>query len=162
VILFEKAFHLRDKIGNWNIAVQEWLRKCVYERLPYSKSTNQLLTFMVSAFWHGYYIGYYITFGLYTLQIVLGNQIYKFSKENKDHVIIKLYRKTEPVSFLLAWLVWNWIFVVNSAYFILLSFDRSFEILKKMYFGVPIFLFGALIFFKWINKKGKYKDIRTD
>ncbi len=92
----------------------------------------------------------------------MGNQIYKFSKENKDHVIIKLYRKTEPVSFLLAWLVWNWIFVVNSAYFILLSFDRSFEILKKMYFGVPIFLFGALIFFKWINKKGKYKDIRTD
>lgn len=107
------------------MAVQEWLRKCVYERLPYSKSMNQLLTFMVSAFWHGYYAGYYITFGLYTLQILLGNQVYKFSKENKDHIIIKLYRKTEPISFYVVWFVWNWIFIVDSAFFVVLSFNRS-------------------------------------
>lgn len=33
--------------------------RCVYERSPYAPT---LATFMVSAWWHGFYPGYYLTF----------------------------------------------------------------------------------------------------
>lgn len=32
ILTVEGTWHIKDKIGNWNIAVQNWLRKCVYER----------------------------------------------------------------------------------------------------------------------------------
>ena len=117
----ETAYHLRDKVGSWTMAVQEWLRKCVYERLPYGKQKNQLITFMVSAFWHGFYPGLYISFFLYFLQVFLGGVIYKFSREFKDHWLIQFYNNTQKYSFYFCWFVWNWIIANNSAYFITLT-----------------------------------------
>lgn len=37
-----------------------WLRLIVYERVP--KKYGTLLTFSLSALWHGFYPGYYLTF----------------------------------------------------------------------------------------------------
>jgi len=44
----------------WNIATSNWLRRCVYERVPASIAT--LSSFTMSAIWHGFYPGYYLTF----------------------------------------------------------------------------------------------------
>lgn len=57
---FEFATNFRDSIGNWNIGTNIWLRTVVYERVP--KRYGTILTFALSALWHGFYPGYYITF----------------------------------------------------------------------------------------------------
>ena len=60
--VFETSPHVREKINHWNISVQEWLRKSIYQRSSLSnKTANQLYVFTVSAFWHGFYFAYYIS-----------------------------------------------------------------------------------------------------
>lgn len=56
---FELGENIRSSIGVWNLGTNMWLRFIVYERI---KSHNTLLTFLLSAFWHGLYPGYYLAF----------------------------------------------------------------------------------------------------
>jgi lysophospholipid acyltransferase len=55
-------------LGNWNINTNLWLRNYVYLRVtPKGKKPGfraTLATFVTSAFWHGFYPGYYLTFVL--------------------------------------------------------------------------------------------------
>ena len=62
---FQFGTNFRNCINSWNIGTNHWLRMVVYERLPNSKNVSTLrtvLTFMMSAIWHGFYPGYYVTF----------------------------------------------------------------------------------------------------
>lgn len=64
------------------MSCQEWLRKCIYERADYkNKMSSQLLTFMVSSFWHGFYGGYYISFFLWFCHMIISQQVFKESKK---------------------------------------------------------------------------------
>ncbi|CAO1359362.1 unnamed protein product [Diamesa serratosioi] len=60
VIPFELGTSFRDCVNNWNIGTNLWLRMVVYERVP--KNYGTVLTFALSALWHGFYPGYYMTF----------------------------------------------------------------------------------------------------
>ena len=57
---FEIGLNLKESLDFWNIGTMKWLRHVVYERSPPHLRTG--LVYMVSAFWHGFYPGYYITF----------------------------------------------------------------------------------------------------
>ena len=70
----------QSKINSWNLPVQQWLRKCIYERLNTSKQTAKFLTFIFSSFWHGFYGGYYITFTIFFIELHLANLAYKLAK----------------------------------------------------------------------------------
>ena len=50
---------MRDSIDAWNVGTNKWLRLAAYDRL---KSHRLLLTYVLSAVWHGCYPGYYFTF----------------------------------------------------------------------------------------------------
>lgn len=54
------ATNFRGAISHWNLGTTRWLRTIVYDRTPKRYST--VLTFALSAVWHGFYPGYYITF----------------------------------------------------------------------------------------------------
>eukprot|EP01133_Synstelium_polycarpum_P012201 gene12201-14279_t len=62
----EWAENIREVSSNWNIGTADWLKTYVYMRLtpvgvkPTFMAT--LSTYAVSAFWHGFYPGYYIFF----------------------------------------------------------------------------------------------------
>jgi lysophospholipid acyltransferase len=61
----EFGTNFREIINNWNIATSNWLRNYVYMRTTKDgKPTfySTLLTYTVSAFWHGFYPGYYLFF----------------------------------------------------------------------------------------------------
>ncbi|KAI4458112.1 hypothetical protein MML48_7g00007142 [Holotrichia oblita] len=55
----ELGTSLRDCIEAWNIGTNIWLRRVVYERVD---KYSTVLTYALSALWHGFYPGYYITF----------------------------------------------------------------------------------------------------
>ncbi|XP_017868066.1 PREDICTED: lysophospholipid acyltransferase 1 [Drosophila arizonae] len=70
VLSFEFASNMRDAINNWNCGTNRWLRTLVYERVP--KKYGTLLTFALSAVWHGFYPGYYLTFATGALMVTAG------------------------------------------------------------------------------------------
>ncbi|RHY34185.1 hypothetical protein DYB32_001077 [Aphanomyces invadans] len=64
---FEFATCHRDSTRKWNKITQSWL-----ERYIYSRTNNSLMaTYFVSAFWHGFYPGYYMFFMLMPLPTVV-------------------------------------------------------------------------------------------
>jgi lysophospholipid acyltransferase len=64
----ELAQNTRAYLGGWNINTNNWLRNYVYLRVtPRGKKPGfraTLATFTTSAFWHGFYPGYYLSFVL--------------------------------------------------------------------------------------------------
>lgn len=64
----ETAQNARAYLGHWNINTNMWLRNYMYLRVtPKGKKPGfraTLATFVTSAFWHGFYPGYYMTFVL--------------------------------------------------------------------------------------------------
>lgn len=64
----ESAQNSRAYLGNWNMNTNKWLRYYIYLRVtPRNRKPGfraSLATFVTSAFWHGFYPGYYLSFGL--------------------------------------------------------------------------------------------------
>lgn len=64
----EGAQNTRAYLGNWNINTNNWLRNYMYLRVtPRGKKPGfraSMATFVTSAFWHGFYPGYYLSFVL--------------------------------------------------------------------------------------------------
>ena len=61
-------------IENWNIQTQIWLRKMAYERLNTGYGRT-LGVFILSAFWHGFYPGYYLSFLLFAVMVHAGRKV---------------------------------------------------------------------------------------
>lgn len=59
---------MRNAISYWNIGTNRWLRGIIYERV--AKRHGTLLTFCLSALWHGFYPGYYVTFASGAILVV--------------------------------------------------------------------------------------------
>lgn len=64
----ETAQNTRAYLENWNMNTNNWLRNYMYLRVtPKGKKPGfraSLATFITSAFWHGFYPGYYLSFPL--------------------------------------------------------------------------------------------------
>jgi len=63
-IKFELARNMKEAVDYWNMATERWLRYYCFERLAFTplKNWKRALTFIFSAFWHGIYPAYYMTF----------------------------------------------------------------------------------------------------
>jgi len=59
----ELAENIRDFSSYWNISTARWMRRYVYTRVESKNHFVPLLaTYFTSAFWHGFYPGYYLFF----------------------------------------------------------------------------------------------------
>jgi hypothetical protein len=59
---------------NWNIQTQIWLRRICYDRL--TNNYKLVGVFVLSAVWHGFYSGYYMTAALAALAVYAGRKVY--------------------------------------------------------------------------------------
>jgi len=66
---------VKSFIDNWNIQTHMWLRLIAYNRMPSGKT---LAVFVLSAFWHGFYPGYYLTFVLGAFLVYAGRSVRLF------------------------------------------------------------------------------------
>ncbi len=85
-----------------------------------NKSIAQMVTFLISSFWHGFYGGYYITFFCWFSQVHLSGLIFKYS-HNPNNILMKLYKKSGPLGYYILWIICNWVFTHNGLYFQILS-----------------------------------------
>ncbi|CAK8696774.1 unnamed protein product [Clavelina lepadiformis] len=60
ILNIEMATGLKTYIDNWNITTVKWIRLVAYDRL--STKYRTWACFMLSAFWHGFFPGYYMMF----------------------------------------------------------------------------------------------------
>ena len=158
-INFEIEHNPRVKMELWNQSVQTWLKKCVYLRVydnnPKKATLATYSTFLVSAFWHGFYLAYYIAFIQFALII------------NVTRYIFKAQSKFERLPGQTALKVVRWIIATTAmnyigGTFLLLLNDKIWAFYKNFYFSVTIGMVVAQIFFMvtgWgqSSRKGKGK-----
>ena len=85
----ESAQNSRAYLENWNMNTNHWLRNYMYLRVtPKGKKPGfraSLATFVTSAFWHGFYPGYYLTFILAAFLQTIAKS--KFRSQRHAHSI---------------------------------------------------------------------------
>jgi len=88
----EFALNFRSAMTGWNKATSNWLRRCVYERVP--KSIATAASFFMSAIWHGYYPGYYLTF----MSCALWNEVARLLRRHIRPLVIPSKDAEQSVS----------------------------------------------------------------
>ena len=143
------------------MGVQEWLRKCIYQRSGIkSKSVNQLYVFVISAFWHGFYVSYYITFVLAFMQLHVQGLMFKYCKSGQS-VMVKTYRKMGvPGKILVSFMVLFQLSHIVAPFLILIS-KYAIKYLVAVNFVPQIILFILLAYFSVVKPpkihKGKHE-----
>ncbi|GMS92312.1 hypothetical protein PENTCL1PPCAC_14487, partial [Pristionchus entomophagus] len=56
----ESALSFKDTLDSWNTSTMGWLRRVAFDRAP--KKYRTISTYLLSAWWHGIFMGYYVTF----------------------------------------------------------------------------------------------------
>lgn len=128
---FETCLSMRDAIIAWNKTTQTWLRRTAYDRVP--KKLSVLATYVLSALWHGFYPGYYLTF--------LGGAIFTIAARNGRRVIRPMFqqgvilpRVYDTITFILTRLT-----IAYAAFpFVILDFKGSYDIYRSLYFSIHV------------------------
>ena len=166
----ETAQNTRAYLDNWNINTSKWLRNYVYLRVtPRGKKPGfraSLATFTTSAFWHGFYPGYYMAFVLasFIQTVAKSTSTSSISPFSEVHVLTcaDLRRHFRPFFLhpttqqplpskryydLASWLTTQLTFSFAAAPFMLLGFNDSLIAWKRVYFYAIVGTFSLLAMF---------------
>ncbi|KAJ3268747.1 lysophospholipid acyltransferase [Terramyces sp. JEL0728] len=146
VFAVEFAENPKMAMDGWNKYTANWLRRYVYVRVGHP-ALKLPLTFFISAFWHGFYPGYYLSFLWSVPLMVVGRTARKHLRPVFIQGTLKPYKKVYDVIGYLATL-----FSLNFLYmpFILRTLSSSYIVWKSMYFvGIllPIVVHATLTTF---------------
>ncbi|XP_018575439.1 lysophospholipid acyltransferase 1 [Anoplophora glabripennis] len=148
IFQFEFATSLKQSIEAWNKGTNTWLRLIVYER---TKKYPTILTYGLSAIWHGFYPGYYITF--------LSAAIFTFAARTVRRHVRGYFMGSNESKLLydiLTFIVTHFVLAYVTFPFVLLEFWASIRLYNKMFWCIHIFAVTALIFVpKFVQKPTK-------
>ena len=150
---FEFAESVRDVTVYWNKNTGLWLRRYVYERLP--SPFNLLATYFVSAFWHGFYPGYYLFF----FTIGFAQDVTRRIRQKVRPYFMEADGKT-PTRFKIFYDFLGFVFTYFWTSYAIISYqvmhaDKAFEIWGKLYFFGHIMLLIPLVVLPLIPSVGK-------
>ncbi len=161
LIFTEFGLNPRFKMNYWNMSVHLWLKYNVYTRVlggpePFrnNRTLASLITYMFSAFWHGFYPVYYICFSL----------IYLFEQGNLFLEMLGFYKYVDQRVYLWPFVSFhnNLVMDLIGAIFFNLEYKYFIQLLKNLY-GFPLnyvlFLFAISVFYR-IRVAGKKR--KTD
>ncbi|XP_046437718.1 lysophospholipid acyltransferase 6-like [Daphnia pulex] len=136
ILKFECGLSLRDSIDNWNKFTNRWLRFVVYER---TNRFQTVLTYCLSAMWHGFYPGYYITF--------LGGALCTLAARSVRRSVRPFFtanRVTQGFYDVLTFMTTRVVMAYLTFSFVLLEFLPSMRMLAHMYFWVHLLSLAAI------------------
>ncbi|CAN8062997.1 unnamed protein product [Agarophyton chilense] len=145
VLQYETSGSLRTSSQNWNKTTNLWLRRYVYDRAP--PSVNLYFTYLVSAFWHGFYPGYYMFFLSVAAATVVHRQVrrtirprFLMADRETPGPLMPLY---STISFLATHATLNY-FIIS---FVLLASNLSIDAFRGLgFYGHWILLFSLILF----------------
>jgi lysophospholipid acyltransferase len=130
---YELADNPRTQFECWNRSIQVWLKRYVFFRIaseselkanPKKASFAANASFMISAFWHGFYPYYYVTFLLFFMIQQFSKTLYNCGDYFK---IIP-----RPIQYFVRWLMMNMLVNTTLVAFFLLQFDKVGEYAKSI------------------------------
>jgi lysophospholipid acyltransferase len=127
---------------SWNIKTHHWLKQSVYfrlqsSRLPWLKRQAAMWTYVTSAFWHGFYPGYYFTFVLGGLGTVAERTLRK--KILPQWVGPTAVQNVPSTVYSICCLL----FLSYMTFpFVLLQFWNSLEVMQSLYFFIHLIIIG--------------------
>lgn len=155
----ELNLNVKTKLQWWNRTVHLWLKYNVYLRIvnidhPKFKNNHSLaslITFMVSAFWHGFYPIYYIFF----FQIFILEQV--FGMMEKINLFDTLEKSNPLIKFAF------WFYGMNNCdsmgiVFALVSLKNGLQFLLNVYFLPLIIIAGSYFVMKEVIKRKHRQD----
>ena len=150
IFQLETAWNMPSALGQWNKSISYWLKTYVFKRGPFtSRTMNMALTRFVSAFWHGFYPGYYLTF----MFLLLGDKAEAACKATISPILAA--KLPSKVYNLLAIIGTHFAITYYTLPFAVLSFDRSIQIWKSIGFIGHIVhivaIFGLPMVFSKVN-----------
>ncbi|KAJ2040775.1 Lysophospholipid acyltransferase 1, partial [Coemansia sp. S2] len=140
----ELGTSIRELIDGWNIGTNTWLRHHVYLRImsqstkhvpPSSSTAATVMTFLVSAWWHGFYPGYYLTFVIAALVSSAARTL----RRNLNPLVTQTNSPNAKFAYNIAgWALSKYTldFVVSP--FMVLTLPLSLNAWRNNYFSVPI------------------------
>ncbi|KIW15251.1 hypothetical protein PV08_05296 [Exophiala spinifera] len=158
----ETAQNSRAYLDNWNKNTNKWLRNYIYLRVtPKGKKPGfraTLATFVTSAFWHGFYPGYYLTFllGAFVQTVAKNSRRYIrpffLTPDGTKSTKYKIYYD------IAGYLVTQFTFSFVTAPFVILGFNDSLKAWGRVYFYAVIEIGVAMAFFaspakRWLIAK---------
>ncbi|KAL4446431.1 hypothetical protein ABPG74_001172 [Tetrahymena malaccensis] len=178
----ELSHEVKVIVDKWNKTIQVWLKRYVYFRL-YSEeeikksktkaSYAQYATILISAFWHGFYPGYYLAFLQWAVYISVSKFMWKAATNGKK--IFKVFEKFGIVHKVLRWFVCMSFFNSFGVQFVLLSAEKGWLFSKNIHFytiTIVICLFVFFLITNWGQRtprnkqegqaKENVKDIKQD
>ncbi|GAM22032.1 hypothetical protein SAMD00019534_052070 [Acytostelium subglobosum LB1] len=162
----ELASNIRDVSTYWNMGTADWLKTYVYLRLapagtkPSFKST--IGTYAVSAFWHGFYPGYYIFFVLSAFLTEVAKDIRRkirpyFVSGPKDTPIQPFKLGYDIIGSMIT----AWFLNFYGASFLILSFDKTLVLWRSFSFMPPIILVGSFFILRFLVPTPKSQKVVT-
>ncbi|KAI1866049.1 uncharacterized protein JN550_008027 [Neoarthrinium moseri] len=153
----ETAQNSRAYLENWNMNTNKWLRYYIYLRVtPRNKKPGfraSLATFTTSAFWHGFYPGYYLTF-------VLASFVQTAAKHYRRNIrpffldpVTQNPLPSKRYYDIASWFATQAIFSFVVAPFVILDFADSFTVWSRVYFYAIVATGASLAFFSSPGKQ---------
>ncbi|KAK7746060.1 Lysophospholipid acyltransferase [Diatrype stigma] len=147
----ELAQNSRAYLGNWNMNTNKWLRYYIYLRVtPRNKKPGfraSMATFTTSAFWHGFYPGYYLAF-------LLGSFVQTSAKNLRRSIrpffldpVTQQPLPSKKYYDVASWFVTQVTFSFVVAPFIVLRLDKSLAVWASVYFYAIIGVAVSMAFF---------------
>nr|XP_044992653.1 lysophospholipid acyltransferase 1 isoform X2 [Jaculus jaculus] len=122
----ETATSFKEYLENWNIQTSAWLKCVCYERVPWHPT---VVTFMLSALWHGVYPGYYFTF-LTGVPVTLAARAVR---NNYRHYFLSS-KVLKAIYDVVTWAVTQLAVSYTAAPFVMLAVEPTISLYKSMYF----------------------------
>jgi lysophospholipid acyltransferase 1/2 len=140
----ELSTSLKVNIDSWNKKTLVWLRRVVYDRAP---KHNTLAVFATSAFWHGFYPGYYLMFGSGAIMTIVGREVRRHIRPLFQTSKAGIYTY-EVITFIATRLANTYLTVP----FLVLEFYACLQMYKSLYFYYHIISLLGFIYFMFIKK----------
>ncbi|CAG5124482.1 unnamed protein product, partial [Candidula unifasciata] len=146
----ELSTSLKVNIDSWNKKTLVWLRRVVYDRAP---CYNTLAVFACSAFWHGFYPGYYLMFGSGALMTIVARQVRRHIRPffQTSRPLVYTY---EVITFIATRLANSYLTLP----FLVLEFYACIEMYKSLYFYFHILTLIGFVYFTFFKKQQKSLD----
>ncbi|ODN01090.1 Membrane-bound O-acyltransferase domain-containing protein 2, partial [Orchesella cincta] len=151
---FELGLNLKESLDSWNRGTMKWLRHVVYERV--NPSIRTVATYAMSAIWHGYYPGYYITF--------LSGSVFTSVARQVRKIVRPLFvndRSLKLVYDFFTWLTTRFVIAYVTFSFIILDFTPSILLYLRLYCCFHFAAFGAMFALPKLSKHLKNRGTRT-
>lgn len=134
----EMALSFKETLDGWNIMTMYWLRRIAYDRVP--KNYRTAATYLLSAVWHGFFLGYYLTF-LTGALITVGARTVRRCVRHRFQASLWLSRFYDVITFLAT----KWALMYATFPFVTMHIAPGLVLYRHLYFSVHIFSLLAIL-----------------